>query len=342
MNFTKKSLDSILEKTAKIIDPVIEELLNFYVDEKNRELINYQIFTGGKRLRPVLAIISCKLLGGEIKDVLYVAAGLEIIHNYSLIVDDIIDNSILRRGKPTCWFKFGKSFAQCVAITYSAALFQAANRSKEPLKISELFAKTVKKIIDGEILDILFEVTGREGEPYFLKNRYLKITEKDYFEMISKKTATLFQTSCQVGGILAGAKKRKIEALGNYGFNLGLAFQIRDDILDIFGKEKSFQKEIGKDIIERKKGNIVILFTLKKLSSVDKKRFLAIMKKNKITKKDVSEAMKLIRKTDSYQKAYQLGKDFIKKAKDNLNFLPKNKWNDILKKFADFTMKREK
>lgn len=343
MPLKKEKLKLILLKMSKLVDPTIKELLSFHLDKKTQEISNYQILTGGKRLRPALAIISCQLFGGKIKDVIYPAASLEILHNYTLIVDDMIDNSVLRRGKPTLWAKFGKSIAQCITIDYAAFLFQGAIRSKKPIEISELLAETIKKLVSGEILDILFEQAGRTEEPYVARNRYKKITEKDYLKMISNKAASLFQTSCEVGGICAGAKTEKINALRKYGFNLGMAFQIQDDVLDIFGKEKAFGKKIGKDIEERKGGNIVILFTLKELNSTDKKKFLRILrKKGKITKKDIKEAINLIKKTNSYQKACLLGKSFSQRAKNILRILPQNKWSVVLKNLADFTIVREK
>jgi geranylgeranyl pyrophosphate synthase len=282
------------------------------------------------------------MLGGKLKDVLYPAAGLEILHNYTLIIDDIIDNSKTRRGQPTCWHKYGRSIAECVGIDYSAAILQATNKAEKKVLISELFARATKKIIEGEILDILFERSGREDEPYVVKNRYREITEKDYFEMISKKTAALFLASCEVGGICAKAKKRQINALRKYGFNYGMIFQITDDILDIFGKEHKFQKKIGKDIEERKEGNAVILCALKELRFGDRKKLLGILRKGKIGKKDIKEAMKLINKTTSQQKSYKLAERFAQKAKNALTTLPQNKWNDILATLVDFTLKREK
>jgi isopentenyl-diphosphate delta-isomerase type 1 len=337
----KEKLNLALDRFSKIVDPTIKRILTTFVDKKFQQIVKYPVSTGGKRLRPALAIMSCLMLGGKLKDILYPAAGLEILHNYTLIADDIIDNSNLRRGKPTCWFKFGDSIAQCIEIAYGAAIFQAAVKSKKPVLISELFAKAIKSVADGEILDILFERGGREKERYVVKNRYRRIKERDYFEMISKKTAFLLQTSCQVGGIVAGAKEKELEALRKYGFNLGLVFQITDDILDIFGKEKEFKKKIGKDIEERKEGNIVILLALKELSPVDKKKFLKIMRKDKIDKKDIKEAMELIKKTNSQEKAHQLGKQFSQKAQNALKPLPKNKWNNILRGLADFILERK-
>jgi geranylgeranyl diphosphate synthase type I len=342
LSVKNSKLDLFLKQTARLVDPVIKEILTKYLSKENQKLIKYQISIGGKRIRPALAIFSSRLLRGKMKDVLYPAAGLEILHNYTLIVDDIIDNSLLRRNKPTVWFNFGRSIAQCLGMDYSAALFQAASYSKKAVEISELFAKTLKEIVDGEILDILFEEKGRPEEPYIEKNRYQKVTKKDYFKMVSKKTASLFQASCQVGGICAKASKKELRALKNYGFNLGMAFQISDDILDIFGKEELFGKEIGKDIKERKRGNIVILFALEELSSKERKNLLKIIKKKKIKNRDVEKAVGLIEKTKAQEKAYQLGKSFIEKAKKNLNLLPQNKWNSVLRELADFIMERKK
>jgi len=338
----RKELDLFLKKTAKTVDPIIQELLESYIDKKFYKLINYQVSTGGKRLRPALTIISSKLFGGKIKNVLYPAAGLEILHNCTLIVDDIIDHSELRRKKPTTWFKFGKSVAECMGVDYLAAAFEGANRSKKPAVISEIFAETLKIIFNGEILDILFEQRGREEESYIVKNRYHKITKQKYYEMVGRKTASLAQNCCEVGGICAGASNKQLEALKDYGFNLGIAFQVRDDILDIFGEEKKFGKKIGKDIEERKLGNIVILSALSELSKPEKEKILKIIRKKEIKNKDIKEAIKLIKKTNSYQETCHLAESFAKKAKESLKLLPKNKWNKILENLADFVIQREK
>lgn len=339
---TFKNLSFIFKKVTKIIDPKIKEILALSIDKKTQKLVNYQIEVGGKRLRPTLTILSCLTCGGKINDVLYPAAGLEILHNYSLIVDDIIDNSTLRRGKLTSWAKFGRSIAECIGIDYAAAAFQASNRSKKAIEISEIFSQTIKTVVEGEILDILFEQSGREYEKYVVENRYRKISQKDYLKMVSRKTAALFQTCSEVGGISAGAKKRELEALKNYGFNLGIAFQIKDDILDIFGEKKKFGKKIGKDIEERKLGNIVIFQALKELPQSKRKKVLAALRKKEIKDKDIKETIKIIKKTKAREKAFLLGEKYIQRAKENLKILPKNKWNEVLSDIADFVIERDK
>ena len=338
----KEKLNQKLEQITKQIEPKARKFLNSYISKDFQEAVDYQISTGGKRIRPALAIMSCKILGGKLKDVLPSAAGLEILHNYTLIIDDIIDDSKLRRNKQTVWKKFGCSTAHCVAMDYAAAIFQSANCSKNSRKVSELFVKTLKIIIEGEVTDILFERSGRENELYIEKNRYQKITEKDYFEMIVKKTAVLFQSSCEIGGICAGAKKQQVKFLKSYGFNLGIAFQIQDDILDIFGEEKKFGKKIGKDIEEKKGGNIVIFHALKELSKSDQKKVQTFLKKEKISKSDIKKGIELIKKTSALKKSQEKGQKFVNQAKKQLKLLPQNQWNKILSDLTDFVIKRKK
>ncbi len=337
-----KELNNILREAAEKVEPAIVEVLKEYVSKKNYRLLTYTIASGGKRIRPALAISSCRLLGGSIKDIIYPAAGLEILHNYSLIIDDMIDNSELRRGKPTAWINFGRSIAHCIGMDYAASIFGAANKSKYPNEISQTFIRTLKILVDGEILDILFEQSGREDEPFIARNRYYNIKKNDFIEMISGKTASLVQASCEVGGICAGASEKEIEYLKRYGFNLGMAFQISDDILDIFGEEAKFGKKIGKDIEERKGGNAVIYFASQEFSPEDRKMFWSIMRKKKVSKGDVILAINLIKRTKAREMAVEYGNHFVKEAIKNLSHLPKNKWNDSLKRVAELLMEREK
>jgi len=337
-----KDLELFSVKVSRLVNPKIKEVLGLSVSKETKLLLNHQVDVGGKRWRPILAVLSCLVCGGRLKDVIYPAAGLEILHTCTLIYDDVIDNSTFRRNKPTTWSKFGKSIAECIGLDYTAAIFQAANLSNRPLEVSKVLAKTLKEVMEGEMLDILFEQSGREDEKYVVQNRYKRISQKDYLDMIKKKTASLIGASAEVGGIAAGAKKSEIKALANYGFNQGIAFQIQDDILDIFGKKTEFGKKIGGDIKERKLGNIVILLALEELSSGNRKKLLAILKKKEIKNEDIKEAIKIIKGTKARERAFSLGKRYIAKAKVDLGFLPQNKWNKLLAKMADFTIERTK
>ncbi len=338
----QKNLNGVLNKIGKVVDPAIKKILCSNVNKETKKIINYQVEIGGKRLRPSLGILVCLACKGRIKDIVYPAAGLEILHENSLIIDDIIDHSLKRRGKPTCWKKFGRSVAECLSLDYSAAIFESVKHSEKPLLISAIFSKTIKVLIDGEILDILFEQSGRENERYITKHRYKKIDKKDYFRMIKGKTAALAMACCEIGAISASAAPKKIEALKKYGENLGIGFQIADDILDVFADERKFGKKIGKDIEERKLGNIVIYLALQELSLETKRELLSILRKKQIRDKDIKKAISIIKKTKAREKAIGLAETYIKKAKKNLKVLPQNKWTKILEELADFVITRDK
>ncbi|MFA5368971.1 MAG: polyprenyl synthetase family protein [Candidatus Paceibacterota bacterium] len=338
---TENKFESNLIKWANLVDPKIKEILNISVDKKTQNLLDYQISTGGKRLRPALAIVTCLACGGKIKDVLYSAAGLEILHNCTLIYDDIIDGSDLRRGQPTVWAKYGKSITECLGLDYAAAIFQATNKSRYPVAVSEILAQTLKKIMDGQILDMLFEQSGRKDEKYINENRFKKITEKDYLKMIGLKTASLTQACCEIGALIANAKKDSLKNIKHYGFNLGVAFQIKDDILDVFGKEKEFGKKIGKDIQDKKIGNIVILYALEELGT-KKNNLLNILKKNRILDSDIKKALKIIGQTKARERALVLEKNYVKRTKASLEKLPPSRWRKLLTEMIYYVIERNK
>ena len=335
-----ENLQTTQKKIAKSVDSAIKEIIIQSVSKKHHDIIKYTIGVGGKRLRPVLAIICCQMMGGSMRDSLYPAAALEILHNYTLIVDDIIDHSEFRRKKPTAWKKFGNSIAECIAVSYAASIFDIANKCKNLQRCNSTLTKALKTVADGEILDILFEQSGREDEKYVTKNRYLQITLRDYNEMAMKKTASLFSACAEIGGICANATEGKIKLLKDFGHNIGIAFQIQDDILDIYGDERKTGKKVGRDLIERKMGNIVILLAMKEFSLTEKKNFLSILRKKKISNQDIKKGVNLIKKTEALDNAHKLGIKYIRKAKLSLAKLPQNKWNKLLGELSDYLVKR--
>ncbi|MCL5094007.1 MAG: polyprenyl synthetase family protein [Patescibacteria group bacterium] len=342
MSSTQKSLTEVFDEAIQLVEPVIDELLVKDVDPRFQELQRHHMKAGGKRIRPVISLVSSRNLGGEDSEVIYPAAALEILHNYTLIVDDMIDNSPMRRNSPTVWKQFGRSIAECVAWDYASSAYQALGRSSQAQILLDKISKTLKIIGDGEILDILFERFGREDDPYVVENRFKDLTIKDYFEMAGKKTASLFATCSEIGGICARGSEKELACLKNYGYNLGIAFQIQDDFLDTFGDESKFGKKIGKDIEERKASNIVVLLALEELNDNDKKDLNNIFIKKEIKDLDVKRAIELIQKTSAREQALSLAQEYNKKAKVYLKDLPQNEWNNVLEEITDFVIKREK
>ena len=336
-----KEIKLFLDSVDKKINPVIKEVLDLYVDKNNREVINYQIFTNGKRMRPSLIILTCQMMGGKQNNAVYPAVAMEILHNCSLIIDDIIDNDKIRRGEKTTWIKYGKSIAECISLTYMASVFQAINKSRYSKEIIEVFAETTKTAVDGEILDLFFDQI-KVDEPYVEKNRYRDVNKKDYLKMIEKKTGSLIQACCEIGGICANANKNQMEILKQLGYNIGMAGQIRDDMLDIFGKQDIIKKKRYKDIIEGNMGSVVFLFAMEELSKKDKQRFLKIMSKKEKKSKDIKDIMLMINQTKAEEKSLKLGRHFAEKAKQNLGALPQNKHNKLLKIMCDYIIERNK
>ncbi|MEI6850683.1 MAG: polyprenyl synthetase family protein [Candidatus Saccharibacteria bacterium] len=338
-NTVKENLSDI----NQLVQPVIRELLVDGVEVKNADVVFYQCNVGGKRVRPALVVISGQIFGGKIDELLYPAASVEILHNATLIIDDIIDHSEFRRDQPTVWNKYGQSIAECVSFGYLASVFAGLSHVNNSSRLIDLYSKTLKIIIDGEIKDILFERSGRDDEKYVVENRYKTITTDDYFEMISQKTAVLLKTCCQAGAISSDASEEQIELIGDFGFNLGMAFQIRDDILDIFGEEKEFGKKIGKDIIEKKMGNFVILSAMDELDPSEQDIICDLLSSSKeITEDDVSTITSLVKKTNARNNAEATAGQFIKNALLALEKLPQNEYNEKLCEIANYIIDRNK
>lgn len=337
------TLKEKLIEISNLVEPVIKGLLTKDVESSNADVVFYQCKLGGKRIRPALVVLSGQVFGGELEGLLYPAASVEILHNSTLVIDDIIDHSDIRRDQPTTWKKYGKSIAECVAFDYLAAVFAGINNVNNGAKLIDLYSKTLKVIIDGEIKDILFERSGREDEDFVVNNRYKIITKDDYFKMISQKTAVLLQTCCKAGAIFANASDSQVELMGEFGYNIGIAFQIRDDMLDIFADEKEFGKKVGKDIIEKKMGNYIILLALEQLDEGGKKSITDLLEgPNEVSDEDVARVTELVEKTSAKSDVEKTAEHFIQKALDALGQLPQNEATHYLSELANFIVSRSK
>jgi geranylgeranyl diphosphate synthase type II len=206
------------------------------------EPIAYTIALGGKRLRPVLVLLGCELVGGSKEDAIYPAIGIELFHNFTLLHDDIMDNAPLRRNKPTVHAKWNAN----IAILSGDVLFTIASQqiAKAPspvlTDVLNVYFKVAVDVCEGQQLDMDFESLDNLEIP-------------DYIEMIRLKTAVLLGASLQIGALCGSASKEIAEQLYEIGVELGLAFQLQDDLLDAFGNEETFGKQVGGDIISNKK-----------------------------------------------------------------------------------------
>ncbi|NOU48395.1 MAG: polyprenyl synthetase family protein [Bacteroidales bacterium] len=204
--------------------------------------IAYTMNQGGKRIRPLLTLIACDLFGGDIDKALYPALALEVFHNFTLVHDDIMDIAPLRRGRETVYKRWNSNIAILSGDTMFALAYQFALQTDHKLvpKILEVFSKAAIEVCEGQQLDMDFESIPT-------------VNIEDYLEMIRLKTAVLIAVSLQIGAIVANASEKEIEAIYNFGTHLGMAFQLMDDLLDVYGEQEQFGKKTGGDIASNKK-----------------------------------------------------------------------------------------
>lgn len=213
--------------------------------EEPRELyepILYMLSIGGKSLRPSLLLLTCQMFKGKVNDALPAAIAIELFHNFTLIHDDITDNSPLRRGKPTVHVKWNSNVALLSGDALLIESYRELNKTPEKYlpAIFQLFNDAALKVCEGQQFDMNYETKS-------------SVTIHDYLNMISMKTAALFSASMAMGAIIAGASKTDCNKMKVTGENLGMLFQLKDDVLDVFGKPGKTGKQTGGDIIQDKK-----------------------------------------------------------------------------------------
>lgn len=218
--------------------------------EKPAELyepITYLMQLGGKRMRPVLVLVSTELFGGNILKALDAAIGIELFHNFTLMHDDIMDKAPLRRGKPTVHAKWNES----AAILSGDVMFVEAY--KHMIKVDDCILREVLAVFSDTASGVC---QGQQADINFEKRDDVSLTE--YLEMIRQKTAVLLAGSMQIGALIGGATQEHAKLLYEFGENLGLAFQLQDDILDVYGNPEKFGKQVGGDILSNKKTFMLI------------------------------------------------------------------------------------
>ncbi len=288
-------------------------------------------------MRAALVMLSCAASGGRVEDALKPAAAIEMIHNYSLIMDDMIDRGTVRRGRPTVRVKEGDAVSLLVAMFYREVLDDLIQQCPSPKEVRRIAVKSMKEIIDGERLDLLFEQAGR-ADPYLRANRFSDPNLELYLEMIGKKTASLFRAASEVGALAAGARSRAVRSLGMFGWKAGLAFQIMDDVLDILGDNTG--KQEAKDVIEHKLGNAAIIVGLKFLSLEDKRELVGILRTRSVSPGMARKAQRIVAKTPAGIVCGEVAKSFVEDAKRHLHVLPDSEHKDSLARLAEIFVER--
>jgi geranylgeranyl diphosphate synthase type II len=209
--------------------------------------VKYILSIGGKRIRPALVLLACDMFSGSVASALHPATAIEIFHNFTLLHDDIMDKSELRRGNATVHIKWNENIAILSGDVMSIMANRFLNEAPGAVlrKVNDVFTRTAMEVCEGQQMDMNFE-------------KELTVSEAEYLKMIELKTAVLIAASLKIGAMLGGAAEKDAEDLYNFGRDLGIAFQLQDDLLDTYGDPAIFGKKPGMDIVDNKKTMLMI------------------------------------------------------------------------------------
>ncbi len=311
---------SYLEQITKVREPV-----NLY------QPISYILGLGGKRLRPVLTLMTAEVFGAEFPKAMDAALAIEVFHNFSLVHDDIMDDAPLRRGKQTVHEKWDVNtgiLSGDAMLIIAYQLFE--NYPNETFrKLAQLFSKTALEVCEGQQYDIDFELRD-------------DVTIPEYLKMIEYKTAVLVGAAMKMGGIIAQASSSDQDHIYEFGKNLGIAFQLQDDYLDAFGDPETFGKQIGGDIIENKK-TILYLLALKLATSDQRRELLDLYSIQPQDPKDKVNAIKdIFSSTGSAKQTKVEIQNYTQKAFEVLDLLKISATKKtVLRKFGEGLMQRK-
>lgn len=295
--------------------------------------IDYVLSLGGKRLRPVLTLLACKLFSDDEKPALPAALAIEVFHNFTLLHDDVMDRADTRRGMPTVHKKWNDNTAILsgdAMLIKAYQLLQQVSVDKLPVLL-DLFSKTAMEVCEGQQYDVDFE-------------NDLAVTLPQYLEMIRLKTAVLVAAALKMGAIIGGASEQDATALYDYGINLGLAFQLRDDYLDSFGDPAVFGKKIGGDICCNKK-TFLMITALQTAGEEDKNELLQWMRCTDAScyEQKIAAVLKVYRKLQIDIRCEEAIHNYFEKSVGSLkNIQLSDNKKDILIKFANDLMGRNK
>ena len=284
------------------------------------EPIEYTLAAGGKRVRPQLAMIASQMFGGKDEEVLPAALALEVFHNFTLLHDDVMDKADVRRGRPTVHVKWNENTAilsgdQMVIEAYK--LLSGVPADKLP-KVLQLFNKMATEICEGQQYDVDFESQEH-------------VTVKEYLKMIRLKTSVLLANALQTGAYIAGADDQAQETLYQFGINIGLAFQIQDDILDVWGDPKTFGKAVGGDISCNKK-TFVYLEAKRRGGDRLEEWYSQVLEDN--TEK-IAAVKEIFEQLEVRAVCEKVVEDYTQKALALLDQLPQNEATEQLRQLAN-------
>ena len=325
-----KKYEVLYKKELKKVEKTFSNIYSKKKPHSLYEPINYILRGGGKRIRPFLVAGAAKSAGSYPKNVYNASLAVEILHNFTLVHDDIMDNADKRRGRDTLHIRNNMDTAILAgdimtALAYESLLRDCGNNAH---KVVSIFTNGIIEVCEGQALDKEFETRNN-------------VSLKEYKVMIYKKTAALMEMCCLIGANLGKARPAQVKALGSYGKNLGMAFQIQDDLLDLIAEEKELGKPVGGDLVEGKKTYLFIK-ALEKARGNEKKMLLDVMKNKGIKKSEIEKYKSLYLKLGVIEDAKKEIKYYTDKSVSSLKILGNKEGAELLKWLAFTLLQRNK
>jgi geranylgeranyl pyrophosphate synthase len=315
------------------VEALMEEALG-HEDERVYGMLLPFIRRGGKRIRPALTLLSCGASGGDYGQAVFPASIIELFHNFTLIHDDIEDDSRFRRGEPALHVSHGIA----IALNSGDALYTLLWKRlvsldmapKRLIRLQALYAESFKRVVDGQGLELSWIRSGR-----------FDVSEDEYLHMIGGKTSALMGLSCETGALISGSSSRTCRSLRSYGEKIGAAFQIQDDVLNLTGDFEKYKKEIGGDISEGKRTLMVVHF-LARAPKPERERLISILSSHSHEQADLDWAISALGKHGSIDYARARAKKLVDEARKELARLPESEDRRSLENIATYVINRER
>jgi geranylgeranyl pyrophosphate synthase len=314
--------DARIENLRNRVDSEIQNLFRSRRTESLYKPMFHLLESGGKRIRPLLLILSCQAVGGDVDDCIHAAVAAEIFHTFTLVHDDIMDHDGIRRGRPTVHEKWDEATAILAGDGLVTLAYQTLLNVSHPrmIEVLQTFTNGLLILCEGQAMDKAFETRETIALP-------------DYEEMIEKKTARLMEVVCEAGAILGNGCKADQESLRCFGLELGKGFQVQDDILDILSEESVTGKPVGSDIVERKKTYLTIHF-MSHASNEEIKCYQTYLEKKSLSREDILHIRELFRQAGTFEGSRQAVDKHIGDALDCLDELPSCQATEDLRRLA--------
>ena len=318
-----EQIQDLMKVDMKKVDDILINRLDTEVDLIN-QMSHYIITSGGKRLRPLLLLLCAKATGYEGKHHFPLAVVIELIHTATLLHDDVVDESNIRRGGDSANEIWGNAASVLVGDFLYSRAFEIMVEP-DSMQIMRILSKATNMIAEGEVMQLL-------------NIRNIGISQSDYYGVIERKTACLFKAACQIGAILSNTSKSTVKALGDYGLHLGNAFQVIDDVLDYESSTEIIGKEVGDDLAEGKI-TLPMIYALEKTSGAKNKLLKTAIKTSDTS--NINDIVSILNDVKAFEFTRLIAKNESNKAKKSLEDIPKSDYQEALSLLCELSLNRK-